>query len=245
MRWPALASFAAAALALAIPAGAQIAPDSIDANPAQAAQSLRDLVGRYLDWRGPAFAQLETIHERLQIDTAIGRQAGGLWMGRDGRTRRETSSAAGTEIAVAAPGGSWRIGPSASPDDPKAFERARRYALLEFGDALTGRGGATVELAGSAEVEDHTWSVVRVGFGDADRYEALLDPVTGALCCYRITEGGVARTELFGEWRLVDGVRMPFAELTKTDSETGARVSAIELNKALDPGLFQRPDAGG
>ena len=252
MRWR--ASLAAATLAaLAVPATAQIAAapqpaaadDATPRTPGEAAQALRDLVGRYFAWRGPAYAQLQTIHERLQIETPAGRAPGALWMDRDGRLRRETSSAAGTTIEVSGPAGSWRIGPAGAPDDPKAAERARRYAMLEFGDALTGRGGAVVALAGKTTVEDHLWAVVRVTFGDADIYEALLDPDSGALGGYRITEAGAVRTQLFGAWRLVDGVRMPFMLLTRTDRETGAEVTALELNKPFDSALFQRPDSGG
>lgn len=257
MRCRATASLAAALLATAALAGppiavAQIAaatqPSASDATPqtpGEAAQALRDLVDRYFAWRGPAYAQLETIHERLQIETPAGRGPGALWMDRDGRVRREMTLATGATIEASGPAGSWRIGPATAPEDPKAAERARRYAMLAFGDALTGRGGAQVSLAGRATVESHDWTVVRVTFGDADVYEALLDPQSAALGGYRITEGGVLRTELFGAWRLVDGVRMPFMELTTTDHDVGTAVTAVELNRPLDPALFQRPDAGG
>ena len=252
MRWR--ASLAAAALAaLSLPANAQIAAapqpaaaeDATPRTPGEAAQALRDLVSRYFAWRGPAYAQLQTIHERLQIDTPAGREPGALWMDRDGRMRRETSSGAGATIEVDGPAGSWRTGPAGAPDDPKAAERARRYAMLEFGDALTGRGGAEVALTGKTTLDDHVWAVVRVTFGDPDVYEALLDPESGALGGYRITEAGVVRTQLFGAWRLVDGVRMPFMELTRTDREVGAEVTALELNRPLDSALFQRPGPGG
>ena len=252
MRWR--ASLAAAALAaLSLPANAQIAAapqpaaaeDATPRTPGEAAQALRDLVSRYFAWRGPAYAQLQTIHERLQIDTPAGREPGALWMDRDGRMRRETSSGAGATIEVDGPAGSWRTGPAGAPDDPKAAERARRYAMLEFGDALTGRGGAEVALTGKTTLDDHVWAVVRVTFGDPDVYEALLDPESGALGGYRITEAGAVRTQLFGAWRLVDGVRMPFMELTRTDRETGAEVTALELNRPFDSALFRRPDSGG
>jgi hypothetical protein len=248
MRWRTAASLALTiGVVLASPALAQIAADPSGPSSADMALSLRDLVGRYLAWRGPAYQQLQTVHERLQIETAAGRQAGGLWMDRDGRTRRETVVGGAVQVEVAAPEGSWRSdGAGDPPSDPKAFERARRYAMLEFGDALTGRGGAAPELTGTTEFEDHTWSVVRVTFGDADAYEVLLDPASGGLCCYRITEAGVTRTLLFDNWRLVDGVRMPFAELTMVGAtETGSRVSAVELNRTIDPALFEPPRPGG
>ena len=236
-----------AALFLGAPATlvAQITPDP-PPSAGEAAYNLRQIVARYIDWRGPAFGELQTVHERLYLETEGGREPGALWMDRDGRMRREIDAAGARTVEAAAPGGAWKIAADGKvADDPGAAERARRYALLQFGDAFTGRGGASVALAGTADVEDRTWSVVRVTFGDADIYEALIDSATGALCCYRITEGGAARTEMFGDWRLQYGVRMPFAELVKAVAPTGVRISAIELNRDFDPALFQRPAAGG
>jgi hypothetical protein len=248
-----LAVLCAAGLLIAAPASgvAQIAPDapppSAAASPptaGEAAYNLRQIVARYIDWRGPAFGELQTIHERLYLETQAGRQPAALWMDRDGRMRREVDAPGQRTIQAAAPGGGWKADADGKvADDPGAVERARRYALLQFGDAFTGRGGASVALAGTAEMDDHTFSVVRVTFGDADAYDALIDPATGALCCYRITEGGVQRTEMFGDWRLQDGVRLPFAELVQAGGQTGVRVSAVELNRDLDPALFQRPAA--
>jgi hypothetical protein len=236
---------AAALLAIALagspaPLIAQIAAET--PSPGEAAYTLHELVGRYTAWRGPAFEDLQTIHERLYVDTQVGRQSGQLWMDREGRMRREIDAGGVRTIEAAAPDGAGRIGADGKlVDDPGGAERARRYALLEFGDALTGRGGARVALAGTAEVEDKTWSVIRVTFGDADVYEALIDPPTGGLCCYRITEGGVTRTELFGDWRLADGVRMPFGRLVRSSYEVGFRISALELNRDIDPTLFNKP----
>jgi len=233
----------AASLALATPAAAQVASEAPP--PIDASQSVRAIVAKYVEFRGPAYPQLQTIHERFYVETQLGRQSGGVWMDRDGRVRREINAGGVREVSVATPDGAWRTdGASGSKDDPGAAERARRYALLSFGDALTGRGGATVTLGGVAQVMDKTWSVLRVSFGDADTYDVLVDPSNGLLCCYRITEGGQTRLELFGEWRLVDGVRMPFAQLTRTAGDVQSEIGMIELNRPLEPALFQRP-AGG
>ena len=74
------AAAAAGALVLAAaPALAQIAPDGPPAGAP--ARTLREMVDRYRDWRGGyAFEALQTIHERLYLDTATGRQAGAVWM---------------------------------------------------------------------------------------------------------------------------------------------------------------------
>ncbi|HEX3920360.1 MAG TPA: hypothetical protein VHW60_23715 [Caulobacteraceae bacterium] len=238
-------ALAALCLALAAPAFAQIAPPDPPPSAAQQARTLRELIARYHDWRGGfAVEELQTIHERFTLENAAGRQPGQLWLTRDGSSRRETTTDAGRLVEVATPDGAWRSLAGAPPtNDPGAFERARRAALLMFGDALAGRGGAQVTLAGTTDLDDKTWSVVRISFGDADIYDALLDPETGGLCCYQITEAGVKRTEMLGDWRLIDGVRMPFAELIQSTTEMGMRVGSLELNKPIDPALFAKPPA--
>ncbi|HEY1752468.1 MAG TPA: hypothetical protein VGG29_14510 [Caulobacteraceae bacterium] len=236
-----VAALLAAALALAPAlAAAQIAPDA--GTPGQAAYDLRQLVAKYVAWRGPAFDELQTVHERLYVDTQAGRRSGALWMDRQGRLRREIDGDDARLLEVAGPDGAWRLGADGRlEDDPAGVERARRYAALQFGDALRGRDGARAALAGTADLEDRTWTVIRVSFGDADVYDALVDPATGGLCCYRITEGGAQRTELFGDWRLVDGVRMPFTRLVRAGYDMGFRAAAVELNRDLDPALFAKP----
>jgi hypothetical protein len=220
----------------------QVAPDRPDLGPP--ARTLRELTARYFAWRGPAYGEWQSLHERAYFESGAGRRPGSIWMDRAGRLRVETDGEGGREVQVATPDGAWRIGADGkAADDPGAAEAARRYAALEFGDALTGRGGASVALAGAADVEDHTWDVVRVSFGDADTYEALIDPAIGLLCCYRITEKGATREVLFTEWRLVDGVRVPFAQLTRRGESdvAGVRLTAVEINPPLDPGLFAKP----
>src|SRR6185312_2768225 len=220
---------------------AQIAPDRPNLGPP--ARSLRELVDRYFAWRGPAYGQLQSLRERAFFETAAGRRSGSIWMDRGGRVRVETDGEGGREVRIASPAGAWRIGPDGkTTDDPGAGESARRYAALEFGEALTGRDGAEATLAGTADLEDHTWSVVRVTFGDADTYDALIDPSIGLLCCYRITEKGVTREVLFTNWRMVDGVRLPFVQLTRRSADAaGVRLTAVQLNPPLDAALFERP----
>ncbi len=239
-----LAAVLALALASApVAAPAQIAPDRPNLGPP--ARNLRELVDRYRAWRGPAYDQLQSLHERAYFESAAGRRPESIWMDRDGRLRIETDGAGGRQIEAAAPDGAWRLGADGkAADDPGGAEAARRYAALVFGDALTGRDGAQVSLAGTADAEDHTWAVVRVTFGDADTYDALIEPVVGALCCYRITEHGVTREVLFTDWRLVDGVRVPFGQLTRRGADaSGVRLASVEINPPIDPALFEKPAA--
>jgi hypothetical protein len=241
-RWLA-AALALVLVGVPVAVPAQIAPDRRDLGPP--AKSLRELVERYRAWRGPAYEQLQGLHERAYFENADGRRSESIWMDRDGRLRVEADGADGRQVTVAAPDGAWRAGSDGkTTDDPGAYEAQRRYAALAFGDALTGRDGAQVALAGTADAQDHTWAVVRVSFGDADTFDALIDPSMGLLCCYRITESGVTREVLFSDWRLVDGVRIPFSQLTRRGADaSGVRLASVEVNPPLDLALFQRPAA--
>ena len=233
----------AAGLFRAAPLAAQIAA-APPASAGEAASDLRELVARYLAWRGgAALEQLETLHERLYVENPDGSRAPGQrWVDREGRTRREIDRADGRETHIATPDGAWRIGADGHvADDPGAYERARRFAALEFGDAFRGRGGAVVASAPATDVNDHTWAVIHIGFGDADIYDALIDAPTGALGGYVITEAGAGRTLLFGDWRRIDGVRAPFAQLTKAEALSEVRLTVVELNRPIDPALFARP----
>jgi hypothetical protein len=235
------AALAVVLASLPMAVAAQIAPDRPNLGPP--ARNLRELVERYRAWRGPAYDQLQSLHERAYFESAAGRRSGSIWMDRDGRVRIETDGAGGRQVEAAAPDGAWRLGADGrAADDPVGYEAARRYAALAFGDALTGRDGAQVALAGTADAEDHTWAVVRVTFGDADTYDALIEPAVGALCCYRITEQGVTREMLFAYWRLVDGVRIAFGQLTRLGADASAvRLTSVEINPPLDPTLFAKP----
>jgi hypothetical protein len=229
------------ALATSLPALAD-PPAAPPPQPATAV-SLPDLVQRYVAWRGgDAYLRLQSFRETAQ---AAGPQ-GGLslerWMDRQGRVLVR-SDLGGDRRGATTPEGSWSTNASGQVlEEPNGYESSRRYAALVFGDALLGRGGAAVKLAGGAhDSNGKSWSVVQGTFGDADTFDALIDPASGALCCYLITEKGVQRFETFDDWRVVDGVRMPFAQAIRGDDTQAARFDQIELNKPLDPAALRRP----
>ena len=87
--------------------------------------------------------------------------------------------------------------------------------------------------------DGRAWAVVRIGFGDDDTYDAFIDPSTGELGGFRIMEDRQSRFEHYGDWRWLQGVRMPF--LHTTDDDTREVLTTIELNRPLPPRLLRRP----
>jgi hypothetical protein len=216
------------------------------AQPPQQAQAvnLPALVQRYIAWRGgEAYLRLQTIHEAAQLDSAQGRLTVEQWMDREGRVRTQRDLGGFHSVGATTAEGSWDTNASGQVlEEQSSYESARRYAALAFGDALLGHGGATVKLAGSAhDSKGDQFAVVQATFGDADTYDALIDPASGALCCYLITAKGVTQFQTFDDWRMVDGVRMPFAQATRADNTEAARFNSIELDKPLDLAAFRRP----
>jgi hypothetical protein len=246
LTWPAprVASllFALALAGLAAPAGAQPLTDA-PAGASRPALTAADLVARYIAWRGgAAFERLSSIHMVLTLPGGQRRES---WLARDGRSRIETDfgPAGLRQVAVAGPTGAWDVTVSGQViQDPGGAARARRYAQLEFGDALLGVDGAKVRLSGVARVGDATWPMVEVEFDDGDADYAVIDPRSGQLWTFVMIHDGVASTEAFGDWRTVGGVRMPFYWMQQS---SGARmnptVTSVDVDQAFDPTLFREP----
>ena len=120
----------------------------------------------------------------------------------------------------------------------------RRDGALQFPDVLRGLAGARAVLIGPEIRDGRSWAVVRVTFDDADTYDAFIDPQSGALGGYRILEDRQTRFEGLDDWRMVDGVRMPFLQTTKTETPGGdqtVKVEDMELNGAIETTQLARP----
>ena len=225
------------ALVIALSAGATRADD------------LSDLVDRYVAWRGgSAFERLQTIHESGAAEASGLHGKVEIWSGRNGRQRNDLDLGVFKQTQVITPdlNQSWDTNVSGQIEGmPKRASEFLHHALaLQFADALRGRGGATATLLGVEQRDGQSWSVVRLSFGDADIYDAFIDPATGALDGFRVTEDRQTHFERLSDWRLVDGVRMPFDDKTTTDTPGGDQtmhVDTVELNKTLPDAVLARP----
>lgn len=215
--------------------------------PARADEMSR-VVDRYVAWRGgAAFDQLQSVHMRGTVDTAGLHGMGETWVDRSGRQRLDMDLGVLKQTQVVDPGRSWDIAPSGQVETLAQSDRQSnaRYQALLFPDTLRGRGGATASLLAPEVREGRPWAVLRVTFGDADTYDVFIDPATGALGGFRIMEDRRGRFESFGDWRMVDGVRMPFLLTTKTDVPGGDQtitVTSMAINQAIPADRLSRPD---
>lgn len=210
-------------------------------------RDLSAIINKYAAWRGGAtFEKLESIHQKGALQTGGLKGSEEVWANRNGLVRLDDDTGVLNQKQVVAAEHSWDTTPSGQVETLSVSDRhsAGRLQALQFAEAIRGRSGATVRLLGSELRAGLNWTVLRVSFGDEDTYDAFINPATGALAGFRIMEDRQGRFEGFDDWRLVDGVRMPFLHTTKTDapgSNTIVTVASIELNRTLSPALFARP----
>ena len=211
------------------------------------ADTLSDLVDRYVAWRGgPTFEHLTSVHETGTLETGGLKGTFEAWSERAGRQRTQYDLGVVKQTSVVDAARSWDTSPSGQVENAPDADvvDSLRDAALQFGDALRGRDGAKAMLSPSEARDGRSWSVVHVAFGTEDAYDVFIDPNTGELGGIRVNENRKGRFEGFGDWRVVDGVRMPFLQTVKSDLPGGdstARIEKMELNHAFQADLFGRP----
>jgi len=223
---------AAAAMALAAPAAAS-------ADPTQ------DAIARYVAWRGgPAFEKATGILMRGTADN--GRFQGAIERRVDpGRlVERITLGSAVVHRALIGDGG-WAVTLSGQVEDAgeAAAKEGARRRLVTFDDALRGKD-AKVTKEADETFDGKPVQVLRIAFDGRSRYELLLDPASGALVADRTTEEGVTTVTRFDDWRIVEGVRVPFKQVQRMADDpfvTTLVLTEVDLNPKADPKAYTRP----
>lgn len=227
-------ALAGAALALVLTAGAA------------SADPLSDLIDRYVAWRGgPAFAAATGLHE-------VGQAQDGQYQGPI--ERWQAADHGREQIAIGAvqlnqafgPDGGWSVTLSGQVEavSPAELTQLRRRVLLTFDDALRGAGGAKVSLRPSEMFDGTKVAVIRVVFDGPDQYELLLNDKTGALIAARFTEDREIATIRYGDWRMVEGVRMAFQErqqLEKDRRQQRFTFTRIDIDPAVPAQVWAAP----
>jgi len=211
------------------------------------ADALSDVVDRYVAWRGgAAFEHLQSIHLRGVLKTAglLGREE--IWADRTGQVRVVDDTGVIKQIEVVAAEKSWETAPSGQIESLSVSDHhaVARLQALQFGDGLRGGAGSSAHFLGMEMRGGKNYAVVRVSFGDLDTYDAFIDPLSGALAGFRVTEDRQGRFEEFADWRAVNGVQMPFSHITKTadpDGDMVVKADSIALNQSITANLLARP----
>jgi|GEM_PF-436738 len=224
---------AAVALALAAPVAASADP-------------VQDAVARYVAWRGgSAFEKATGLLVRGTTDN--GRFQGAFERRIDpGRSmERITQGSAVIHRALVGDGG-WTVTLSGQVEDAgeAAAHEAARRRLVTFDDAFRARD-AKVSLQADETFEGKTVQVLRVAFDPRARYDLLLDPAIGALVADRTTEEGVTTVTRLDDWRMVEGVRVPFRQVQQgadTPIVTTIVLTEADIDPKPAPQAYARPE---
>lgn len=220
------------------------------ATPAHSAGPVEDLLARHLDWLGGKEA-----HERLQVISMTGRlEIAGLSgtiravQHRDGRMRSEfdlgvIKGAQGISDRGWVLNASGQLEPLAAEEE----KRARREIARTFGDSFRGADGSQAQDLGVEEKDGRMWAVVRFLYPDGDAWDLFLDETDGSQTWAREQRDTEVIWHRMEDWRMVDGIRVPFVmrDLHRNaDQDQVLTVESIRFNEPVTADAFDPPAAG-
>lgn len=213
--------------------------------PAARADELSDLIDRHRAWRGgEAFATLQALRAEGEASTSGLEGAAVQIATRDGAYRQTLDLGVLHADEAVGPHGAWTVTASGQLEDlaADAAEDYRRGVALMFGTMF--ETPDRLSLRPDAERDGRTFAVVAVDFGDADVHELYLDRGTGALHGLRLVRDRRESFVRYEDWRMVDGVRMPFRETAQTELQTTPMVlrwREIRINPQIGDDAFAPP----
>ena len=212
------------------------------------ADEVGDVLAAYMAWRGGAsFEALQSLHLRGQLQVGEAHGTTERWLDRGGRFREDRTLGPVMISEAVTSQSDWTINASGQVEELGDHGQAdRRQIALTFADLGREIRGRSYRLLGTESHDDRTWTIVRMGFGDNDTYDLLLDAKSGELFGERITQDGVTHLVRYGDWKMVAGVRMAFEERVTSasaDATEVRRYDAIEVNPVLAAQHFARPVA--
>ena len=218
---------------------------------ASAPSELEVLSAKHVAWRGgAAFESLATIERTGVIEVSGLSGPISSVSTADGRTRTDYDLGVVGETTCLAAHDAWATNTSGQVEDLGLADAAdaERALAFELGAPFLRRGPAgDVELLASEEQDGRTWAVVRASYGGGDVYDHFLDPADGALGWLRIVSGQRTSWVRLDDWRMVDGVRIPFVEQRIHDEPSmGSRTvwERVTLGAPVAAQRFERPSAG-
>lgn len=208
------------------------------------ADDLGELLERYRGWRGgAAFEQARTLAMEGTITNSGLNGSIRVVATARGDLRRDIDLGVVRSGDARLGASGWSLTQSGQVEElaPRVSEDLRRDALLLFDSLLD--DPARLALGPPVERDGRQFAVVRVDFGDADLTELYLDPRTGALYGLRTVRDRAEGFLRYSDWRMVDGVRMPFRQSETREGESATEVAwtKIRLNPRLGADAFARP----
>lgn len=212
------------------------------------AQEGREALERHIEWLGGAEAWRVVAGLRMSGTLAVAGLQGTLvvTVHRDGYQRTEYDLEVVEGVEAVTPEDAWEINPSGQVETMGADKAAvqRRGIGQAFQWHLLRRDDSEVSFPGAEEKDGREWEVVRFSYPDGDSLDLFLDPADGSCTWARRREDTETSWIRYGDWRRVDGLRVPFSQETiadspmKNQSVTWTEVSILD---AMKPATFRRP----
>lgn len=207
------------------------------------ADELSDLLDRYRAWRGgAAFEGMHALEQESAVST-VGLTGTSRLLATDAPTVRVDTDLKTFRNAMAwREGQGWTLTTGGQIEDlsDSAARDLTSETLMQFERVLDDR--ARLSLAEPVTIDGERLAVIRVRF-DSDLYELRLVPATGELRGMRSVRDRRESLTRYGDWRVVEGVRLPFRIEMREDNgrETVMQVTRADVNPIIPADAFTRP----
>jgi hypothetical protein len=211
--------------------------------PVTAANAAEDTAARYLEWRGgTALDRVQSLSFDGEAATAGLKGEQRLVVTREYlRSELDFGNLKGT--TVIGPEGAFDRTTNGQVQILGAEERETQERSVEFIFAEAFREGRVIPQK-NEEKEGRSYSVMRVSYEDGDAFDYFIAS-DGALDWIRAQEDTDTVWVRLSDWRIVDGIRLPFGNESIRKHAAQTMVStweSISVNPKLADGTFARPE---
>lgn len=215
------------------------------------AQESREALERHIEWLGGAEAWRAVAGLRMSGTLAVAGLQGTLvvTVHRDGYQRTEYDLEVVEGVEAVTPEDAWEINPSGQVEIMGTDKAAaqRRGIGQAFQWHLLRRDDSEVSFPGAEEKGGREWEVVRFSYPDGDLLDLFLDPADGSCTWARRLEDTETNWIRYGDWRRVEGLRVPFSQETISDSpmkNQSVTWTEVSLLDEVEAATFRRPASG-
>ena len=202
------------------------------------------LLNKHIAWVGgpEAIEKMQTLSltARLEVSGLSGTVTSIVH--RDGWARSDVDLGVLRAAQGVGPDGAWSVNASGQAEPLGAEEE--KLLRREIARGFTGippAADAAREDLGVEEKDGRSWRVVRFRYPDGDAWDLFLDPADGNRTWARETRDLQTIWHKYEDWRLVEGIRMPYRVLDLNEnpsSDQTLTVQSVELNAELPPAAF-------
>jgi len=207
-----------------------------------------DVLARAIAWRGGSgYAKLESLHVQGTLEASGLKGTVDTYSNAAGDSYEKADLGVVRQTQVVHGDAGWTSTPTGQIEalSPDAVNDARGESRLDFLPAIVAGRRETLHLMGDEIHDEKTWTVIHIDAKGKDGFDLFFDADTGAWHGYRRIQDNATSFVRESDWRIVDGVRMPFLIETISPNpgeNATVTVTSIQLNSGIPSELFARPN---